>query len=530
MSQVLLCKEAYEAAAVNQGLGSLIVVFRDADFFGINQERARRDIFGNSANVDDPLNEKRDHIRRAFRSTDVFCLPMAGTIEAMWSPGFSITMASEEFKVSLVELQKLIDLKLEVPRRLGGEVMTGPLTVEVLDAIVQNINQDGNAYKFAADTCTSIAMRMVRSMYDLAVEGINASIAGVVAFHGPDTPVNEGDPVSWETFRRSLQDMVAPIHAIFENESRFLFEGVTSVAMRDLKLHIETKINEKVTGNASSIFDAVNEAANRFLASFRTDFDGHFINMTDPSVLDTPESVILETFNAVKESTLSSMRNDLSVKLTEDSWNWVLVSRRVTLIETAIEMSYTNVRDDFLRRRTRLREIAAAREKEIEKAEQQRRNDEKFSPQPERFWKISQPQRRVGHGFGHQYHFNTGNNGPVTAINVSSGGLLDSIQLVHSNGVVTSKVEGNGGGFSTFNIPESVFIKQIKLRVGDVIDAIQFCLSNGVVSPHYGGNGGGEVVFDGNGMQLVGIEGSVGMFSGFVVVGSFAPIWANRMP
>ena len=81
----------------------------------------------------------------------------------------------------------------------------------------------------------------------------------------------------------------------------------------------------------------------------------------------------------------------------------------------------------------------------------------------------------------------------IVAVTVRHGSLIDAITLKMSDGVevqFSAKYGGNGGGESTWEVPNGEEITQVTIRSGKYVDSLQFSTNEGTKSPKFGGNGG----------------------------------------
>jgi hypothetical protein len=129
-------------------------------------------------------------------------------------------------------------------------------------------------------------------------------------------------------------------------------------------------------------------------------------------------------------------------------------------------------------------------------------------------------------GGGGGDYFSTGAVGKVKSVNLRSGGLIDSIQLVYSTSQVSDVYGGTGGGPGSFTAAAGdEVIVAVTVKSGKYVDGLQFTTNKGTTSSWFGGTGGGDAFtfYAPPGTYLVGIQGAKGYY-----LDAFAPIWGTN--
>ena len=129
-------------------------------------------------------------------------------------------------------------------------------------------------------------------------------------------------------------------------------------------------------------------------------------------------------------------------------------------------------------------------------------------------------------GGGGGDYFSTGAVAKVKTVNLRSGGLIDSIQLVYSTNQASAVFGGIGGAPGSFTAAAGdEVIVAATVKSGKYVDGLQFMTNKGVPSPWFGGTGGGDAFtfYAPPGTYLVGIQGAKGFY-----LDAFAPIWGTN--
>ena len=110
------------------------------------------------------------------------------------------------------------------------------------------------------------------------------------------------------------------------------------------------------------------------------------------------------------------------------------------------------------------------------------------------------------------FYFDIGCNlSGVSKVAIRSGTYIDAIQLFYCDGQSSEWCGGLGGSYSEFNVFPNDAIVAINIWTGYVVDSLQFITKNGILSPRYGNGGGGgmETIDAGRNKELIGFSGEI---------------------
>ena len=102
----------------------------------------------------------------------------------------------------------------------------------------------------------------------------------------------------------------------------------------------------------------------------------------------------------------------------------------------------------------------------------------------------------------------------VQKIKVAHGAMVDSVQLIMTDGMTTyemPKLGGNGGNKSEWFVPQGEYIHRITMRYAQYLNGIQFHTNTGKSSPFFGKQTGStaDIEIRGNLLAIGGRSGSI---------------------